>query len=131
MLTGMVVTMLKSLVGIGTLEARGIQITRGILATCRLRQFPLRTQILRKTNPLHSLTSRRFCFTSGHAGGGPNANGVDYDNDFNANGIPDGREYDRTPSTNPNEKWRSGPPNGAVTLQDVSIALAQVGTNCN
>ncbi len=65
------------------------------------------------------------------AGGGPNANGVDYDNDFNANGIPDGREYDRTPSTNPNEKWRSGPPNGAVTLQDVSIALAQVGTNCN
>jgi len=64
-------------------------------------------------------------------GGSPNANGVSYNTDWNNNGVPDGREYDRTPSTIVGQRWRSGPPNGAVSLQDVLVVLAQVGTNCN
>jgi len=63
-------------------------------------------------------------------GGPPRANGADYDSDFNGNGVEDGAEYDRTPSTDPLKPWRSGPPNGAVSLQDVSVALVQVGTTC-
>lgn len=58
------------------------------------------------------------------------ASGVDYDTDLNANGMEDGIEYDRTPSTNPSTPWRSGGPNGSVTLQDALAALAQVGDNC-
>jgi hypothetical protein len=63
-------------------------------------------------------------------GGGTNPNGVDYDTDYNANTTDDGREYDRTPSTVTGEPWHSGPPNGAVSLSDVGVALAQVGDNC-
>ncbi len=63
-------------------------------------------------------------------GGQPNAVGMRYNSDFNGNGIADGREYDRTPSPFPGQPWRSGPPNGSVTLQDVSVLLAQVSTNC-
>jgi hypothetical protein len=59
-----------------------------------------------------------------------NPNGYDYDSDFNANGVDDGAEYDRTPSMIMGQPWRSGPPNGAVSLMDVGVALAQVGTNC-
>ncbi len=61
----------------------------------------------------------------------PNANGVTYGSDWNANGIPDGREYDRTPSSDAARPWRSGPPNGVVTNADTLTALAQSGTNCS
>jgi hypothetical protein len=63
--------------------------------------------------------------------GMPNPGGYDYDSDFNTNSIEDGAEYDRTPSMIMGQPWRSGPPNGAVSLADVGIALAQVGTNCS
>lgn len=60
-----------------------------------------------------------------------NANGAKYGSDLNNNGVVDGREYDRAPSIVPGEPWHSGPPNGVVTLGDVLVVLAQVGTNCN
>ena len=60
-----------------------------------------------------------------------NANGAKYGSDLNADAIPDGQEYDRTASTTPGEPWRSGAPNGAVSVADVLVNLAQVGTNCN
>ena len=58
-----------------------------------------------------------------------NGNGVVYGSDLNANGMPDGQEYDRTipDSAKP---YRSGPPSGAVTIGDVLVALRQVGANC-
>ncbi len=62
--------------------------------------------------------------------GSPNANGAKYGSDLNGNGIADGVEYDRTPSTMPLQPWRSGPPNGVVSLSDVLVVLTQVGTVC-
>ena len=59
-----------------------------------------------------------------------NGNGAMYGSDLNSNGVPDGEEYDRSSSTTPDQLWRSGPPNGVVSLADVLAALAQVGTNC-
>jgi hypothetical protein len=64
------------------------------------------------------------------SGGLPNGNGVDYDTDLNGNGILDGIEYDRTPSSNPAMKWRSQMPNGSISLQDVAVALSSVGDKC-
>ncbi len=62
----------------------------------------------------------------------PNANDAQYGSDLNGNGIADGVEYDRTVSTTPGQPWRSGPPDGKVTLSgDVLPALYQVGTSCN
>jgi hypothetical protein len=58
-------------------------------------------------------------------GGMPNVNGRDYDDDSNTNGVDDGAEYDRTPNGE-----ISGPPNGAISLQDVGVILAQVGDSC-
>jgi hypothetical protein len=58
-------------------------------------------------------------------GGGPNPDLRDYDDDDNANGVEDGAEYDRTPNGE-----ISGPPNGAVSLSDVGVILAQVGDSC-
>ncbi len=66
----------------------------------------------------------------GKQGGAPNANGVSYDADLNANGIADGREYDRLPSTTPGKPWRSAAPSGAVSIQDAIVALQQVGAAC-
>lgn len=60
----------------------------------------------------------------------PNANGVDYDTDLNGNGVEDGREYDRSPSTTPGKPWKSNAPNGAVTLSDALVAVNQVGHSC-
>jgi hypothetical protein len=54
-----------------------------------------------------------------------------YGDDRNADGLSDGAQLDRTPSTVPGEPWRSGPANGAVSLQDVGVVLAQVGHNCS
>jgi len=68
----------------------------------------------------------------GTALNGPaNANGADYDTDRNGNGIIDGFEYDRTPSSDPLKPWRSGAPSNLVTLSDALVALAQVGHNCS
>lgn len=62
--------------------------------------------------------------------GPPNSDGADYDTDLNVNGVNDGVEYDRAPSSNVAKPWRSGAPNGSVTLQDALVALAQVGDSC-
>ena len=64
------------------------------------------------------------------ANGPPNANWVDYDNDLNNNGIADGREYDRTASTDPNQPWRSGAPDGVISMSDVLAVLPQIGHSC-
>ena len=61
----------------------------------------------------------------------PNANGVLYDTDLNANGVPDGQEYDRTPAGDGSRLWLTGPPNGAVTISDAVAALGQLGDACN
>lgn len=55
---------------------------------------------------------------------------ADYTEDNNADGLADGTQLDRTPSTVAGEPWRSGAPNGAISLQDVGVALAQVGHSC-
>jgi polyhydroxybutyrate depolymerase len=53
-----------------------------------------------------------------------------YTQDNNNDGIADGEQLDRAPSTIPGELWHSGPPNGAISLSDVGVALAQVGDTC-
>jgi hypothetical protein len=62
--------------------------------------------------------------------GGANPGGYDYDTDYNSNGFRDGAEYDRAPSAIALKPWRSSAPNNAVSLQDVGVALAQVGHSC-
>jgi hypothetical protein len=57
---------------------------------------------------------------------GPGPDFRDYDDDDNINGVEDGAEYDRTPNGQ-----ISGPPDGAISLTDVGVILAQVGDNCN
>jgi hypothetical protein len=63
-------------------------------------------------------------------GGAANGTGVTYNSDWNGNGVADGREYDRAGSIDPTQPWRSGPPNGSVSLADAIAALAQVGDSC-
>lgn len=63
-------------------------------------------------------------------GQGPNVRGVSYNTDLNGDDVPDGIEYDRAPSSNPAKRWRSRAPDGAVTLSDVAVDLAQVGDSC-
>jgi uncharacterized repeat protein (TIGR01451 family) len=53
-----------------------------------------------------------------------------YTADNNADLKPDGLQLDRTPSLVPGQLWRSGSPNGAISLQDAAVALASVGDNC-
>ena len=60
----------------------------------------------------------------------PVANGASYNSDLNGNGTMDGIEYDRTPSTTPGKPWRSGPPNGSISLSDALVVLAQAGHSC-
>jgi len=55
---------------------------------------------------------------------------VDYDSDKNGDTVPDGVDYDRSPSPAPNPPKDAGPPSGAVNLQDVVAVLGQVGLNC-
>ncbi len=64
------------------------------------------------------------------AGGGPNVNGVTYNADVNGDLIPDGVDYDRTPSVIPGKPWRTGPANSVVSLNDVILVLGTVGTQC-
>ena len=59
-----------------------------------------------------------------------NQQGASYMTDRNNNGVLDGAEYDRTPSLDAAKRWRAGAPNGAVSLQDVSVILASVGDSC-
>jgi hypothetical protein len=56
---------------------------------------------------------------------GTSDEGRNYTDDANNNGVEDGAEYDRTPAG-----AISGQPNGAITLQDVGVVLAQVGASC-
>ncbi|MGB6836627.1 MAG: flexitail domain-containing putative surface protein [Dehalococcoidia bacterium] len=63
--------------------------------------------------------------------GPPNTHGADYDDDLDSNGVEDGAEYDRTPSTDPSKPWQSGPPSGAVTLQDLQVLSQQFGSQCS
>lgn len=72
--------------------------------------------------------------------GDPNGNGVDYDSlkDGDVNGDTAvteldeaGCRYDRTAGPEPNPPFDAGPSNGAVNLQDVLVALAQVGLGCS
>jgi hypothetical protein len=63
-------------------------------------------------------------------GDNPNGLGVDYDCDKNGDGVPDGVDYDRSPSAVPNPPWDAGPPNNAISLADVGAVLAQVGLSC-
>jgi hypothetical protein len=53
-----------------------------------------------------------------------------YNQDNNGDGIADGVQLDRTASSDPSKPWRSGPPNGGISLHDVGVALAQVGHSC-
>ena len=60
----------------------------------------------------------------------PNTQSVTYNQDVNADGIPDGEAYDRRPSVQPNPPAAAQSPSHAVTLQDASVALVQVGLSC-
>lgn len=59
-----------------------------------------------------------------------NGNGVLYDSDKNADTQPDGRDYDRTVSPEPNPPWDASPPDGAVAIPDALVNLAQVALDC-
>jgi hypothetical protein len=58
------------------------------------------------------------------------SNNPAYSADNNGDGIADGEQLDRSPSADALKPWRSGPPSGAISLQDVGVALSQVGHNC-
>jgi len=53
-----------------------------------------------------------------------------YAQDNNTDGLADGAQLDRTPSADPSRPWRAAAPSGAISLQDVSVTLVQVGHNC-
>ncbi len=93
----------------------------------------LKTGVTASKNKIISLqdVGAVLAFVGTWDNGPANSAGYDYDSDINGNGVEDGREYDRTPSTDPNQLWRSGPPNGYVSLQDAMVLLSQVVTNCN
>ena len=46
-------------------------------------------------------------------------------------GVPDGRDHDRSPSGLPNPPYDAGPPNNAVNMSDVLAVLARVGVDCS
>lgn len=63
---------------------------------------------------------------------GMNAASPDYLADYDANGIKDGQQYDRSVSSTPGQPWRSGPPDGGIGLgTDVLAMLAQTGNTCS
>jgi hypothetical protein len=72
-------------------------------------------------------------------GRGANPNGVAYDSlkdgDWNGDTVLDagdrvGLRYDRSPSAPPDPPWDAGPPDGAVSISDVLVVVAQVGLSC-
>ncbi len=52
-------------------------------------------------------------------GGRPGPDGVTYDSEKMDVGIKAGRGCDCSPSPPPNRPWDAGPPEGAITMQDV------------
>jgi hypothetical protein len=58
-------------------------------------------------------------------GGGPNANGKDYDLDWNVNGTPDGEELDYAGLPGP-----ATGPDGGISGFDLNQMLAEVGDSC-
>ncbi len=83
-----------------------------------------------------------FAEPTGVCGDNPNPNGVDYDCDKGVDtdgdtlvdippdGVPDGEDYDRTPSEEPNPPWDAGHPNGVIDLGDVLAVTAQLWLEC-
>jgi parallel beta-helix repeat protein len=70
--------------------------------------------------------------------GPANGAGLDYDSikgscHVNGHTAPDkeGLCYDRSPGLLPNPPYDAGPPDGVVNLQDVVVALRQVGLDCS
>ncbi len=56
---------------------------------------------------------------------------TDYEADRNGNGVRDGLEYDRRPSSDPSKLWRSRSPDGGIGMtSDVAAMLAQAGHSC-
>jgi hypothetical protein len=54
-----------------------------------------------------------------------------YSDDQNENGIADGLEYDRRPSTFTAQHWKSGAPDGSITIAgDVAVMLGQFAHTC-
>ena len=65
----------------------------------------------------------------------PNTNGVAYDSVKGScfiGGIQEkeGLCYDRRPGAPPDPPWNAGPPDGAVSITDVLVVLAQAGLDC-
>lgn len=58
------------------------------------------------------------------------SNGVRYGSDYDGDGMVDGRNYDRGPA-DPLKPYRSGAPDGVVTISDALVMLNQIGQNCN
>jgi hypothetical protein len=78
-----------------------------------------------------TLALLRYVGTFDGDGGTPNANGVSYDSDKMGPGTKAGLDYDRSASPAPNPPWGAGPPDGAVSINDVLVLVAQVGLNCS
>ena len=66
----------------------------------------------------------------GTSAGAANANGAKYGTDLNGNGVNDGYEYDRTPSTVAGKPWRTGSPDGVVSIADALVSLSSIGDAC-
>jgi hypothetical protein len=77
------------------------------------------------------------------ADSGPNSRGLGYNSDKGVDtngdgvaeippdGVPDGRDFDRSPGPLPNPPYDAGPPDDFVNMQDVVVVLAQVGLDCS
>jgi hypothetical protein len=62
---------------------------------------------------------------------GLSSSDTDYMADYDGNGVADGLQYDRSPSTVMGQPWRSGPPNGGIGVTtDVVAMLAQMANSC-
>ena len=62
---------------------------------------------------------------------GRSASNPAYTQDNNGDGIADGQQLDRNVSADPAKPWQSTAPNGSITIQDVGVALSQVGHRCD
>ena len=72
-------------------------------------------------------------------GGAPNPNGVAYDSVKGSCPVPyvegavqeEGLCYDRSPGTGANPPYDAGPPDGAISIIDVLVVVAQAGLDCS
>ncbi|MCL5114016.1 MAG: hypothetical protein M1372_02495 [Patescibacteria group bacterium] len=81
-----------------------------------------------------------YAYVGTRKGGPPNSRGFSYDTNYgykmgltNDPNFTDGMFYDRTPSTDSVQFWRTGPPKGAVTESDASLIFSifsKGGSNC-